>query len=108
MPESEFDFDREMREIREAVDAYLAKREIEQAEEFMEQKRQYLASTGYYIRKLNQAYFAFYGAYADRPAFISPIGLELKQLRSQSASLKDFLNTVAAMTSRQELSNSAK
>ena len=106
--ESGFDFNREMREIRKTVDKYLARGEIEQAEEFMEQKRQYLASMGYYIRKLNQAYFAFHGAYADRPAFISPIGLELKELRSQSASLKDFLNTVAAMTSRQELRDSIK
>ena len=101
--ESEFDFNREMREIRKAVDQYLARGEIEQAEEFMEQKRQYLASKGYYIRKLNQAYFAFHGAYADSPTSISPIGVELKELRRQSASLKDFLDTVAAVTSRQEL-----
>jgi len=100
---SEFDFNREMRDIRRAVDKYLAQGEIEQAEEFMEQKRQYLASKGYYIRKLNQAYFAFYGTYADSPTSISPIGLELKKLRSQSASLKDFLDKVAAMTSRQDL-----
>ncbi|GAI18814.1 unnamed protein product, partial [marine sediment metagenome] len=58
---SGFDFNREMREIRGAVDKYLARGEIEQAEEFMEQKRQYLASMGHYIRKLNQAYFAFHG-----------------------------------------------
>jgi len=107
-PESEFDFNQEMREIRKAVDIYLARGEIEQAEEFMEQKRQYLASMGYYIRKLNQAYFAFYGAYADRPTSISPIGLELKKLRAQSASLKDFLNTAAGMTSRQDLKDSVK
>jgi len=102
-PESEFDFNREMREIRKTVDIYLARGEIERAEEFMEQKRQYLASMGYYIRKLNQAYFAFHGTYADRPTSISPIGLELKKLRGQSASLKDFLNTVAAMSSHQDL-----
>jgi len=100
--ESEFDFNREMRNIRIA-DNYLARGEIEQAEEFMEQKRQYLASKGYYIRKLNQAYFAFYGTYADSPTSISPIGLELKKLRSQSTSLKEFLDRVAAMTSRQDL-----
>lgn len=106
--ESEFDFNREMREIRRAVDSYLAQGEIELAEEFMEQKRLYLASNGYYIRKLNQAYFAFHGTYADRPTSISPIGLELRQLRSQSASLKVFLDTVAGMTSRQELGDSIK
>ena len=97
-----------MREIRKTVDSYLARGEIEQAEEFMEQKRQYLASMGYYIRKLNQAYFAFYGTYADRPTSISPIGSELKELRAQSASLKDFLNRVAGMTSRQDLKDSIR
>jgi len=105
---TEFDFNQEMREIRRAVDRYLARGEIEHAEEFMEQKRQYLASMGYYIRKLNQAYFAFHGTYADSPTSISPIGVELKGLRSQSASLKDFLDTVAAMTSRQNLRDSLK
>lgn len=100
---SEFDFDLEMREIRKTVDQHLARGEIGAAERFMEEKRQYLAAKGYYLRKLNQAYFAFHGRYADRPAFISPIGLELKELRAQSASLKDFLDTVAAMTSRQDL-----
>jgi predicted nucleic acid-binding Zn-ribbon protein len=106
--ESEFDFNHEMREIRKAVDKYLAQGEIERAEECMEQKRQYLASMGHYIRKLNQAYFAFHGTYADRPTSISPIGLELKELRSQSASLKDFLDTVAGITSRQELRDSLR
>ena len=105
---SGFDFNREMRNIRRAVDKYLAQGEIEQAEEFMEQKRQYLATKGYQIRKLNQAYFAFYGTYADRPTSISPIGLELKKLRSKSASLKEFLETVAAMTGRQDLIESIK
>ena len=105
---SGFDFNREMREIRRAVDEYLARGEIESAEEFMEQKRQYLAENGYHLRKLNQAYFAFHGTYADKPTSISPIGLELKQLRSQSASLKDFLETAAAMTSRRDLAESVK
>ena len=106
--EPEFDFNREMREIRQTVDTYLAQGKITQAEEFMEQKRQYLASMYYYIRKLNQAYFAFHGTYADSPTSISPIGAELKQLREQSTSLKDFLDTVAIMTSRQDLSLSIK
>jgi len=106
--ESGFDFNQEMREIRWAVDSYLARGEIEQAEEFMEQKRLYLVENGYHIRKLNQAYFAFHGAYADKPTSISPIGVELKQLRSQCDSLKDFLETVAAMTSRRELDESLK
>jgi hypothetical protein len=106
--QSGFDFNQEMREIRRTVDSYLARGEIDQAEEFMEQKRLYLVENGYNIRKLNQAYFAFHGAYADKPTSISPIGVELKQLRSQSDSLKDFLETVAAMTNRQELVESIR
>jgi hypothetical protein len=98
-----FDFDREMREIRQAVDSYLAEGKVEEAEGFMEQRRQFLASKGRYIRKLNQAYFAFYGTYADSPTSIDPIGQELRELRSRSASLKDFLDRVAGMTSRQDL-----
>ncbi len=101
--ETEFDFNHEMREIRKQVDLYLTQGEVERAEKFMEEKRQYLASQGYYLRKLNQAYFAFYGTYADSPTSIDPIGQELKELRGQSASLKDFLNRAAAMTSRQAL-----
>ncbi len=103
-----FDFNKEMREIRRAVDKLLAEGKIEEAESFMEQKRQYLASNEYHIRKLNQAYFAFHGSYGDSPTSISPIGVELRMLRSQSASLKDFLSTVAGMTSRKNLINSLK
>lgn len=103
-----FDFNREMRDIRRAVDDYLARGEIDDAEEFMEQKRQFLADNGYYIRKLNQAYFAFHGVYADRPTSISPIGKELKALRSQSESLKHFLEAAAVMTNRQDLVDSLK
>ncbi|MFC1984443.1 Yip1 family protein [Chloroflexota bacterium] len=99
-------FDREMRDIRLAVDDYLARGEIETAEEFMEQKRQYLASKGHYIRKLNQAYFAWYGTYADKPSSVSPIGVELRQLRSECGSVKEFLDTVAEMTRRQDLKDS--
>ncbi|MFC1971481.1 hypothetical protein ACFLV0_06125 [Chloroflexota bacterium] len=101
-----FDFNQEMREIRRGIDGYLARGEIKQAEEFMEQKRQFLETKGYYIRKLNQAYFAFHGTYADKPTSINPIGAEMKQLRNQSTSLKEFLETVAAMTSRQDLADS--
>jgi hypothetical protein len=98
-----FDFDQEMRDIRKSVDQYLAHGEIETAEKVMQEKRDYLETKGYYIRKLNQAYFAFNGQYADKPAFISPIGTKLNELRATSTSLGDFLNMVASMTSQQAL-----
>jgi len=98
-----FDFNAEMRHIRRTVDNLLAEGRIDEAEGFMEQRRQYLSENGYYIRKLNQAYFAFHGTYADDPTSIDPIGDELKQLRARSASLKDFLDRAGALTSREEL-----
>ncbi len=101
--EPEFDFNKEMRDIRRQVDEYLSRGELGLAEEFMEQKRLYLISQGYYIRKLNQAYFAFYGTYADSPTSIDPIGVELRTLRDKCDSLKGFLDKVALMTSHSEL-----
>ncbi len=98
-----FDFVKTMRETRLAVDDLLARGEVGEAEAFMEQQRLYLAQNGYYIRKLNQAYFAFHGAYADSPTSVSPIGEELRALRYQSGSLEEFLDSVTGIRSRQEL-----
>jgi len=103
-----FDFNRTMRELRLAVDELLANGEIERAERLMEERRQFLVSKGYSIRKLNQAYFAFYGTYADEPTSVSPIGSEVSELRRDSVSLRDFLNRAAALTSRQDLINRLK
>jgi len=57
------------------------------------------------IRKLNQAYFAFHGAYADEPgaAGEDPVGPAVKRLRDRSPSLLAFLETIAPMTSFDEL-----
>ena len=98
-----FDFNKEMREIRLTVDDYLSQGEVEEAERFMEEKRQFLADNGYYIRKLNQAYFAFHGSYADSPTSVSPIGGELEKLREDSPSLGNFIKTVSGISSYEEL-----
>lgn len=101
--EGEFDFNGEMRQIRLRVDELLGKGDVKQAEEFMEERRQYLLSQGYYIRKLNQAYFAFYGTYADAPTSVDPLGDQMRELRARSPSLRAFLRTVSAITSRQQV-----
>lgn len=98
-----FDFNREMRRIRLTVDKMLAQGDVEGAEEYMEERCGFLVSQGYYIRKLNQAYFAFYGSYATSPISVDPIGEALQRLRRESASLKEFVDTVAAMTSHEDL-----
>ena len=56
-----------MHKTRVHVDELLAEGKIDEAEAYMEQRRQIFVQNGYYIRRLNQAYFAFYGAYADVP-----------------------------------------
>jgi len=99
----EFDFDAEMRETRQTVDRYLSQGRIEEVEQYMEERRKEFVAHGYHIRKLNQAYFAFHGIYAQDPASISPIYKDLKQLRTESPSLKDFLDDVAKMRSYTEL-----
>jgi hypothetical protein len=99
----ESEFNREMRRIRLTVDEMLAQGKVEEAEEYMEERRQFLVSQGYYIRKLNQAYFAFYGSYATGPTSVDPIGEALQRLRRESASLKEFVDTVAVMKSHEDL-----
>ena len=101
-----FDFNHEMHTTRVTVDALLAASKIDEAESYMEQRRQLFVQNGYYIRKLNQAYFAFYGAYADVPggaAGEDPVGPAVRALRARSKSLADFINRIAWMTSFDEL-----
>ena len=104
-----FDFRAEMHETRVTADELLAAGKIEEAETYMEQRRQFLWQNGYLLRKLNQAYFAFHGAYADVPggaAGEDPVGPAVRALREQSASLADFINTIAWMTSFDQLRQS--
>ena len=66
---TEVDFGALMRETRVTVDQLLAEGDIEEAESYMEEQRKLLIASGHPIRKLNQAYFAFYGTYAHSPCF---------------------------------------
>jgi hypothetical protein len=97
---SAFDFRAEMYETRVNVDRLLAQDEIEQAEAYMEQRRILFWEKGYRIRRLNQAYFAFYGAYADQPggpAGEDPVGAAVRALWAISDSPADFLRTMSWM-----------
>jgi len=97
-----------MREIRINVDKRLAAGDVAGAEAYMREQRDFLASKGYYIRKLNQAYFAFHGTYADEPTTVSPIGLDLQKLRAGSASLAEFVSKVKHMTNYTDLKEALK
>ena len=94
-----FDFAAEMRETRLTVDDMLAAGRIEEAEAYMEERREIFVENGYPIRKLNQAYFAFYGTYADLPAAVSPIGDQVKRFRELVPDLGEFLGEVSEISS---------
>jgi hypothetical protein len=103
-----FDYRAEMHETRLTADQLLAEGEIEEAEVYMENRRQIFVENGYRIRKLNQAFFAFHGAYADRPggaagASEDPVGSAVRTLRTQSPSLAVFLNRISWMWSYEQL-----
>jgi hypothetical protein len=101
-----FNFNREMHTTRITVDGLLARGMVERAEKFMNNQREYFWKNGYQIRKLNQAYFAFYGAYADQPggaAGEDPVGPAVRALRERSQGLADFLKRISGMTSFDQL-----
>ncbi|MBN1148705.1 MAG: hypothetical protein JXA78_15705 [Anaerolineales bacterium] len=104
-----FDFRREMHVTRLEVDKLLAQGKIEEAEAYMEMRRQVFWQNGYrHLRKLNQAYFAFHGAYADEPggaagAAEDPVGAAVRALYSRSPSLAAFLNQISWMSSFEQL-----
>lgn len=101
-----FDFRAEMYKTRLHAEELLAEGKIEQAEAYMEMRREVFWQNGYAIRKLNQAYFAFHGAYADAPggaAGQDPVGPAVRELRARSATLTEFLERIAQMSSFEEL-----
>ena len=99
---NQFNFREEMRETRLQVDQLLESGDIQGAERYMEERRLFMADNGVYIRKLNQAYFAFHGRYGDSPSSASSIADELKEVRKLMPSLKSFVNAISAVSSYQE------
>lgn len=116
---SQFNINRALHDTRVQVDKLLADaRALEQqgktkdaedkiveAERYMEQQREFINSHGYSIRKINQAYFAFYGAYADQPgaAGADPIGPNVIALRVYSPSLRAFMDRASGILSLAQL-----
>lgn len=102
-PREPSELERALRETRLEVDALLAEGRIDEAEALMEARRRALVGKGYQIRKLNQAYFAFYGSYADAPGSVSPVGEQLRELRRRSPTLGAFVRAAAGIGSAGEL-----
>lgn len=90
---SQPNFADELHKIRIRVDQLLAQGKVEEAEAFMGKQRLFL-SQFFPIRKLNQAYFAFYGSYGEGAAGDDPTAAQVAQLRAASNSLKVFLEKI--------------
>lgn len=102
-----FDFASAMHATRVRVDALLAEGRVAQAEAYMEERRQLFVAQGYAIRKLNQAYFAFYGGYqaggGAGAGGEDPIGPAVRALREASPTLHAFVVTLRDITTRDAL-----
>ncbi len=101
-----FDFRAEMHHTRITVDGMLAEGKITEAEWYMEAQRRYFVANGHRIRKLNQAYFAFHGAYASTPggaAGEDPIGPLVRQYWALSKTPAEFLQSIAPVVTLDDL-----
>jgi hypothetical protein len=101
-----FDFGAEMNETRITVDRLLAEGRVEAAEAYMERRRRLFVANGYGIRKLNQAYFAFYGGYqSGEPGEggEDPIGPAVQAVLDVSPSIYEWVVTMRDITTRDEL-----
>jgi hypothetical protein len=100
-----FDFYRELNKTRVYVDYLLWLGKVRAAELTMESERHVFVRQGYLFRKLNQAYFAFYGGYQGEPGAggTDPIGPAIETLQGRSRSLSAWLATMRGMTTREQL-----
>src|SRR5690606_32829566 len=92
-----------LRELRLEVDALLQEGRIEEAERRMEEVRLHLQEAGIEIRRINQAYFAWFGTYAARPDATDPLGGYLREIMVRSGSLPAFLENVRGTGSRADV-----
>ena len=97
-----FSFNRFMGETRTHTDEMLGDGLIEEAEEYMESRRVELLDHGYLIRKINQAYFAFHGTYAESPSSTSPIARYLWDLREQVESVGELVKLLRPLASYEQ------
>ncbi|MFN8527741.1 MAG: hypothetical protein U0670_03925 [Anaerolineae bacterium] len=101
-----FDFGRALNNTRIHVDELLAQGSVEEAEAYMEQRRRLFVANGYALRKLNQAYFAFYGGYqsdVQGAGGTDPIGPAVRDLLARSPSIQAWIVTLRGITTREEL-----
>lgn len=97
-PNPNFNFNEMMRETRTEVETMIDKGHIDEAEAYMEKRRQIFVDNGYFIRKLNQAFFAFHGTYAESPTSSSPLGNQLRVLWQSNPDVRSFVDVLSPMS----------
>jgi hypothetical protein len=97
------DFNQTMHNLRLEVDALLAQGRVQDAEDRMNATQRLLAANGYGIRRINQAYFAFYGSYGDNPASSNPLATEVDSLRKFSPTFANFIHRVQNVSTPADL-----
>lgn len=97
------DFNVEMRRLRLEVDRLLEDGKVAAAEALMEETRVFLGDNGVFIRRINQAYFAFYGTYADTPQSSDPIGPKVQRVWELTGDVGTFLKAMRDVTSVRDL-----
>ena len=90
----EFNFNSFMKNTRLEVEKLLSEGKIIESESFMESQKNILSSNGYNIRKINQAYFAFYGTYGGNPESSNDYHDNLVHMRSKYNNLGEMINDI--------------
>ncbi|MCE2489395.1 MAG: hypothetical protein J4G17_05405 [Anaerolineae bacterium] len=101
-----FEFGAEMDRTRRRVDELLERGEVEAAEAWMERQRQRFVANGFAIRRLNQAWFAFYGGYqsdVQGAGGEDPVGPALRELLAGSDSLHDWVVSLRGIATTAQL-----
>lgn len=100
-----FEFGQAMNDTRVRVDFLLWLGQVDAAEAYMQARQRLFVHRGYRVRKLNQAYFAFYGGYQGQPGAggQDPIGPAVEALAKLSPDLHEWLVTLRGITTRDEL-----
>lgn len=103
-----FNFGREMDATRRRVDDFLAQGRVEEAEAYMEERRKFFYDNGYLIRKINQAFFAFYGGYQSGSGMAGtggadPIGAAVQGIFEDSPSIQEAIIRLRGVVTREEL-----
>ena len=106
-----FDPGATLNNTRITVDFYLWLGRVDLAEAYMRAQREVFADHGIFLRKLNQAFFAFYGGYQSAggggAGGSDPTGDAVARLRAHSPNVHAWLEQMRTLITRAELLSAA-